>query len=84
MEELLMEESKNLRWARYDSETRALIVDFKNKAGEKQSTYRYDGVPPEIWDALKTSISHGSFFAAMIRNAMQDGKPKYTVTKVWP
>lgn len=84
MDEFLAKESSNIEWARYGNG--CLFVDFKNSAGVKVSTYRYDGTllkdgtnptgqfPIECWNAFKLSPSKGRFFAAEIRNVYKGVK----------
>jgi hypothetical protein len=69
-------ESKTLHWARYDEATQTLEIDFKNGAGQKQSTYRYDGFAPEAWAQFMASSSRGAHFARHIR-------PRYKGVKIW-
>ena len=74
--ELDCNESKTLRWARYDEATRVLEIDFRGKDGSKQSTYRYENFPPEEWAQLNASTSRGGHFAAHIRT-------RYRGVKIW-
>jgi hypothetical protein len=76
MKDLDCKESKTLEWARYNEATQTLEVDFKNNSGQKQSTYRYDGFPPEAWSQFMASSSRGAHFARYIR-------PRYKGVKIW-
>lgn len=69
------QESSNLKWARYDRQTRTLEIDFKNKTGVKVSTYAYDNFPPEAREHFQKATSRGSYFAYVIR-------PKYKGRKL--
>lgn len=64
--------SSNLVAVAYDKETRLLAIMFRGGA-----LYTYDGVPPEIHNALLTANSSGSYFARQIR-------PKYAAVAVDP
>ena len=55
--------SSNLAGGSYDPETRALTIEFQSG-----SSYRYQGVPPDVVSALKSAASAGSFFYRAIRN----------------
>jgi hypothetical protein len=68
--------SSNIHWARYDPDKEQLEIDFKNNAGVKVSTYRYDGFKWEDWAAFKASESKGKYFAYKIR-------PKFRGVKLW-
>ena len=56
--------SEVLRAVGYDSDRNILELEFTS--GE---VYRYFDVPPELHLGLMTAGSHGSFFAAHIRDA---------------
>ena len=67
MEQFTAEKSSNVGWARYDSETQVLEIDFRNSKGEKGSTYNYAGFPPEAWALFQAAESKGKHFAFTIR-----------------
>jgi KTSC domain len=52
-----------IRSIRYDLAQRELSVTFQSG---KQ--YRYDAIPPELYDAFKRAFSKGEFFNAHIRD----------------
>jgi hypothetical protein len=54
-------ESSNLKTTEYDSETKKLVVEFKN--GVK---YEYDEVPHNIYAQFRLSESQGKFFNTSI------------------
>ena len=54
-------ESSNLKTTEYDSETKKLVVEFKN--GIK---YEYDEVPHNIYAQFRLSESQGKFFNTSI------------------
>jgi len=56
--------SKLIRKTRYDDEHRILSVWFV-PSGQR---YDYEGVPPELYAALRRAFSKGSFFNTSIRN----------------
>jgi hypothetical protein len=73
--------SKQVHWARYDEATQTLEVDFKDRHGNKASTYSYherlnaDGTsnPPHgftmaEWRDFQDAVSKGTHFAAKIRH----------------
>lgn len=70
MEQIECKESSNVGWARYDSATQTLEIDFRSK-GVKSSTYRYAGFPPEKWAEFCASESKGRWFAMHIRPNFQ-------------
>lgn len=74
MEQFTAKESSNVGWARYNSETQVLEIDFRNSKGEKASTYSYAEFPPEAWAAFQAAESKGRHFAFAIR-------PKYKGVK---
>lgn len=74
MEQFTADKSSNVGWARYDSETQVLEIDFRNAAGEKASTYTYAGFPPEDWAAFQAAESKGKHFAYKIRPAFKGVK----------
>lgn len=70
--------SSNLRWARYNPETKVLEIDFKEKSsGTIKSTYAYDNYPLDGWHALQASPNPGKFFAFHIR-------PHFSARKLGP
>ena len=81
--ELDCKDSSNVRWARYNKETRVLEIDFTGKNGAKKSTYAYDDFPPEEWDAFCASESKGKWFAYRVRFAKKaDDTPKFAFRKL--
>lgn len=54
-------ESSNLKSTEYDSESKKLVVEFKN--GFK---YEYDEVPHNIYAQFRLSESQGKFFNTQI------------------
>jgi hypothetical protein len=50
----------------YDPQTNHLEIEFKNGR-----VYRYIDVPPDIYDALMHSESHGEYFNANIRDSFK-------------
>lgn len=67
MSQFEAKESSNVGWARYDEATHVLEIDFKDKAGNKASTYAYDEFPPAQWQAFMEAPSKGRHFAFAIR-----------------
>ncbi|MFN4249932.1 KTSC domain-containing protein [Deinococcus sp.] len=55
--------SSNLASIAYDSASQTLEVAFKNGG-----LYSYAGVPASVHQGLMSAPSHGSYFAAHIRN----------------
>ncbi len=55
-----------VRFIKYDPEHRELSVTFQS--GKK---YRYDAVPPELYEAFKRAFSKGEFFNTHIRGRYQ-------------
>lgn len=55
-------ESGNVEKVQYYPENNALNITFKNK-----NTYQYKGVPPIVWEGMKTAKSVGSFIFANIK-----------------
>lgn len=68
MEEFEDKRSSNIGWARYNEAELTLEVDFKDKNGNKSSTYSYPNFPASEWAAFKESASRGKFFAERVRN----------------
>lgn len=56
--------SEALRSVGYDPDRRLLEIEFASGI-----VYRYFDVPPELHVGLMTVASHGSYFAAYIRDA---------------
>jgi hypothetical protein len=54
-------ESSNLKKSTYDTETKKLLVEFKN--GFK---YEYDEVPHNVYAQFRLSDSQGSYFSKNI------------------
>jgi hypothetical protein len=54
-------ESSNLKMTEYDTESKKLVVEFKN--GIK---YEYDDVPHNIYAQLRLNESQGKFFNTQI------------------
>ncbi len=80
VENLSAKESGQIDWARYDSDTGVLEIDFK---GKTPSTYAYDGFPAHEWDSFKAAESKGKFFASHVRFAKNaDGSLKYPYRKI--
>lgn len=55
--------SSNLDTGTYDPETRAMTLTFA-RTGD---TYDYAGVPEQVWEAFKQSLSPGQFFVREIK-----------------
>ncbi len=55
-----------IRSIRYDLEHRELSVTFQSGRH-----YRYDAVPPELYEAFKRAFSKGEFFNTHIRGRYQ-------------
>ncbi|MDK2014636.1 MULTISPECIES: KTSC domain-containing protein [unclassified Deinococcus] len=62
--------SSNLASVAYDPSSHTLEVAFNNGG-----LYRYAGVPAAVHQGLMAAASHGSYFAAHIRN-------RYPTTKI--
>lgn len=56
-------DSSVIRGAGYDAATQTLEIEFRN-----HRRYRYLGVPPATWTALRDAPSVGAYFTAHIRN----------------
>ena len=56
--------SSNLKSATYDAESKALTVHFRNG-----NAYRYENVPPKVFQELGLAPSAGKYFHANIRSA---------------
>jgi len=63
--------SSNIKKTEYDTETKKLIIDFKN--GMK---YEYDEVPHQLYTQFRMSESQGKFFNANIAKKYQYEKIK--------
>jgi len=59
-------ESSNLKSTEYDTESKKLVVEFKN--GIK---YEYDEVPHNIFAQLRLSESQGKFFNTSIAKSFK-------------
>jgi hypothetical protein len=88
MEQFESEYSSNIGWARYHEATRVLEVDFKDKHGNKSSTYTYQEFPASEWAEFREAASKGKFFAERIRpryvGARQGEKAKPEAAPVLP
>ena len=60
--------SSNLEGYFYLPETKTLLLAFKRKSKEQDSTYRYDNVPASVVASLATAPSKGVFFGKCIRD----------------
>ena len=54
-------QSSNLIRTEYDTETKLLVVEFKN--GTK---YEYENVPHQLYTQFRSAPSQGSFFSSKI------------------
>jgi hypothetical protein len=63
-------QSSNIVKTEFDTETKLMIVEFKN--GFK---YQYEGVPHEVYTRFRMSESQGKFFST-------DISKKYKFTKI--
>lgn len=63
--------SSNVKWARYDPVRAVVSIDFKNAAGEYQSTYEYTGFTRQDWEFFRESKRPGEHFASHIRGKFQ-------------
>ena len=63
-------QSSNIVRTEYDTETKHLVVEFKNGA-----KYQYDSVPHEIYTRFRMTESQGKFFST-------DISKKYKFTKL--
>jgi hypothetical protein len=57
-------ESTALAGFSYNKGLKKLTVTFARTGAR----YRYSDVPPDVWEALNLSASHGQFFNQFIRN----------------
>jgi len=67
--------SSNVIAGNYDAATGVLWVKFgDNKSGRPRPVthYRYEGVPPEAWEALKAADSKGEAHARIIKRGGYD------------
>lgn len=64
-------ESSTIHGADYDDQTSILVVHFKSASGARVSSYQYDGVSVEAWEALRCSESKGRHFAKEIKQKFQ-------------
>lgn len=67
MTEVLIPRSENIASAEYDSQTKVLVLEFRDGR-----TYQYSGVPQEVWMGFQNAPSKGSYFFRQIRNRFQD------------
>ncbi len=74
MQQFEAKTSSNIAWARYHEDTCTLEIDFKDKAGNRTTTYAYDGFSKEAWDKFNMAESHGKYFAFEIRPRYQGRK----------
>jgi hypothetical protein len=58
--------SSNIEEIGYDESISALVVTFKNT-----SSYRYIGVPKDVYESLMKAESIGTFFSKFVRNQFQ-------------
>ena len=56
--------SSNLAKSEYDTETKKMIVEFKNGL-----RYEYDDVPLQVYTQFRMSESQGKFFSGKISKA---------------
>jgi KTSC domain len=56
-------DSSSLKSIGYDRKTLTLEVEFANGG-----VYRYDDVPPALWQELRQALSKGKFFQERIRD----------------
>lgn len=63
--------SSQISYIGYEDDDMSLIVVFTNG-----STYRYDNVPREVFDDLKSASSVGKYFNANIKNSYSNSKIK--------
>ena len=61
--------SSNIVSIGYDGDSSTLEIEFKDG-----SVYQYFGVPGDVYDALMSAPSHGTYFAANIRQSYQYAK----------
>lgn len=54
-------DSSNITKTEYDTDTKKLIVEFKNGL-----TYEYDEVPHQLYTQFRMSESQGKFFSSKI------------------
>lgn len=66
--EKFSKESKNVAKTEYNRSTKELFVTFKSfKNPSDTSTYRYTGVPEEVWEKLQQAESLGNFVNTAIK-----------------
>lgn len=56
--------SSNISTIDYDEDSESLTITFRSGA-----SYRYSGVPPEVYEGLKYAGSPGRYFQTAIRDA---------------
>lgn len=49
------------KWAEYNRDTQIIEMEFRNG-----DVYRYIGVPPQVWETLKTQISTGQYINSVL------------------
>lgn len=54
--------SSNLDWIAYDADKKILYVAFKSN-----TIYKYDDVPRDVFEGLRTAGSHGRYFAMRVK-----------------
>jgi len=59
-------ESSNITKSEYDTETKKLIIEFKNGI-----RYEYDEVPHQLYTQFRMSESQGKFFSGKISKAFK-------------
>lgn len=59
-------DSSNIASFAYATARSALIVEFKDKAGNITVTWEYEKVPPHIFEEMKNVVSVGSFLRARV------------------
>lgn len=59
--------SSDMAWARYESNSETLEIDFKGKDGKYKETYSYAQFPVEEWRAFCSAPQKGKHFAFEIR-----------------
>lgn len=59
-------QSSNITKTEYDTETKKLIVEFKNGL-----RYEYDEVPHQLYTQFRMSESQGKFFSGKISRAFK-------------
>lgn len=65
--------SSNLHSSTYDESTQTLHMTFKRDDGAGD-TYKYEGVPPHLYDGLANADSAGKYFHANIKSSYKGTK----------